>query len=105
MPLIERCITVDGNIVKEPKNVIAPIGTPLEDVFEFCGGFTDEPKKVLYGGPMMGIAMYTLDVATTTYRLPVSPDSFFISSERMRFALINSWSVSDDGRSMRHEAP
>ena len=62
MPLIERCITVDGNIVKEPKNVIAPIGTPLEDVFEFCGGFTDEPKKVLYGGPMMGIAVPYLTV-------------------------------------------
>ena len=62
MPLIERCITVDGNIVKEPKNVIAPIGTPLEDVFEFCGGFTDEPKKVLYGGPMMGITVPYLTV-------------------------------------------
>ena len=62
MPLIERCITVDGNIVKEPKNVIVPIGTPLEEVFEFCGGFTDEPKKVLYGGPMMGIAVPYLTV-------------------------------------------
>ena len=57
MPLVERCITVDGGAVKEPKNVIAPIGTSLNDVFEFCGGFKQEVGKVLYGGPMMGIAV------------------------------------------------
>lgn len=61
MPLIEKCITVDGSAVNEPKNVIAPIGTPLEKLFEFCGGFKSEPKKVLYGGPMMGIAVPSLD--------------------------------------------
>ncbi|MBQ5390481.1 MAG: SLBB domain-containing protein, partial [Clostridia bacterium] len=57
MPLVEKCITVDGGAVKEPKNVLAPIGTALADVFAFCGGFTAEPGKVLYGGPMMGIAV------------------------------------------------
>lgn len=62
MPLVEKCITVDGSAVKEPKNVIAPIGTPVERLFEFCGGFKSEPKKVLYGGPMMGIAVSSLDV-------------------------------------------
>lgn len=62
MPLVEKCITVDGSAVKEPKNVIAPIGTPLEKLFEFCGGFRSQPKKVLYGGPMMGIAVSSLDV-------------------------------------------
>lgn len=61
MPLVEKCITVDGSAVKEPKNVIAPIGTPLEKLFDFCGGFKAEPKKVLYGGPMMGIAVPSLD--------------------------------------------
>lgn len=61
MPLVEKCITVDGSAVNEPKNVIAPIGTPLEKLFEFCGGFKAEPKKVLYGGPMMGIAVPSLD--------------------------------------------
>lgn len=61
MPLIEKCITVDGSAVKEPKNVIAPIGTPIEKLFDFCGGFKSEPKKVLYGGPMMGIAVPSLD--------------------------------------------
>ncbi len=61
MPLVEKCITVDGSAVKEPKNVIAPIGTPIEKLFDFCGGFRSEPKKVLYGGPMMGIAVPSLD--------------------------------------------
>lgn len=61
MPLVEKCITVDGSAVNEPKNVIALIGTPLEKLFEFCGGFKSEPKKVLYGGPMMGIAVPSLD--------------------------------------------
>ena len=60
MPLVERTVTVDGGVVKEPKNVTVPIGTSLEDVFAFCGGFTAEPGKVLYGGPMMGIAVPNL---------------------------------------------
>lgn len=57
MPLVERTVTVDGSAVANPKNVIAPIGTPIEDVIEFCGGFKAEPHKVLYGGPMMGVAI------------------------------------------------
>ncbi|MBQ8600638.1 MAG: electron transport complex subunit RsxC [Clostridia bacterium] len=57
MPLVEKCITVDGSAVKEPKNVIVPIGTSMEEVFAFCGGFKEEPGKVLYGGPMMGVAV------------------------------------------------
>ena len=57
MPLVEKCITVDGSAVAHPKNVIVPIGTPMKDVFAFCGGFCAEPKKILYGGPMMGIAV------------------------------------------------
>ena len=60
MPLVEKTLTVDGGSVKEPKNVIVPIGTPLEAVFDFCGGFVSEPAKVLYGGPMMGISVKSL---------------------------------------------
>ena len=57
MPLVEKCITVDGSAVAKPKNVIAPIGTPVMDLIDFCGGFREEPRKMLYGGPMMGIAL------------------------------------------------
>ena len=62
IPLIKKCITVDGSAVKEPKNVIAPIGTPLSHVFECAGGFKSEVYKVLYGGPMMGIAVPSLEL-------------------------------------------
>lgn len=57
MPLTLKRITVDGSAVKEPKNVIVPIGTPIKDVIEFCGGYKTEPKKLIMGGPMMGIAI------------------------------------------------
>jgi len=57
IPLVEKCITVDGSAIKEPKNVIAPIGTSIADLIEAAGGYKTEPKKILYGGPMMGIAV------------------------------------------------
>lgn len=57
MPLVEKCVTVDGSAIKNPKNVIVPIGVSVGDVIEFCGGFSCEPGKVLYGGPMMGISI------------------------------------------------
>ena len=60
MPLVKKCITIDGGAVNEPKNIIAPIGASIEDVFEFCGGLKENPGKVLYGGPMMGIAVSDL---------------------------------------------
>lgn len=57
MPLVEKCVTVDGEAVCEPKNVIAPIGTPISTLIEACGGLKCEPAKVIYGGPMMGITV------------------------------------------------
>lgn len=62
MPLVEKCVTVDGGAVNNPQNIIAPIGTSLEDVFNFCGGLKTDPEKVLYGGPMMGITVPSLNV-------------------------------------------
>ena len=61
MPLVEKCITVDGSCVKEPKNLIAPIGATAQDVFDACGGLTEEPGKVIYGGPMMGVCVDSLE--------------------------------------------
>ena len=60
MPLVEKCVTVDGSAVLHPKNVIAPIGTPIEDVLAFAGGISDDVGKLLYGGPMMGIALHSI---------------------------------------------
>ena len=61
MPLVKKCITVDGSIVKEPKNLIVPVGTSVSDVLQAAGGLTEEPGKVLFGGPMMGVAIYSLE--------------------------------------------
>jgi electron transport complex protein RnfC len=57
MPLVSKTVTVDGSAIKEPKNVVCPIGTPIGEVIEYCGGCSKEPRKVLYGGPMMGITV------------------------------------------------
>ena len=62
MPLVSRCVTVDGSAVKKPNNVIAPIGTPIRELFAFCGGLKDDVKKIILGGPMMGIAVPNTDV-------------------------------------------
>ena len=62
LPLIKKVVTVDGPAVRNPSNVLAPIGTPIRELFEFCGGFIEEPRKVLMGGPMMGYAQPSLDV-------------------------------------------
>ncbi|PKM63381.1 MAG: electron transport complex subunit RsxC [Firmicutes bacterium HGW-Firmicutes-21] len=57
LPLIYKRITVDGSAIKNPQNVIVPIGTAITDVIEFCGGYSIPPRKLLFGGPMMGIAL------------------------------------------------
>ena len=61
MPLVEKCVTVDGTAVKEPKNLIVPVGTPVRDLIEACGGFSEPVRKALYGGPMMGVSIPDLD--------------------------------------------
>ncbi len=62
MPLIDRVVTVTGSGVKEPKNLLARIGTPFSDLIELCGGFNGDPGKVIMGGPMMGLAQKDLNV-------------------------------------------
>ncbi len=57
MPLIEKCVTIDGSAVKKPGKVIAPIGVSIKEVIEALGGYKAEPKKILMGGPMMGMAV------------------------------------------------
>lgn len=62
MPLIERYCTVGGDAVHEPKVVRIRIGYPVEYVIEAAGGFKQEPKKLIMGGPMMGFALYDLSI-------------------------------------------
>ena len=56
-PLISRSITVDGSAIKTPKNLRVPIGINIQDIIDYCGGFKEEPRKIICGGPMMGIAI------------------------------------------------
>ena len=63
MPLIKRIITVSGDIVMEPKNLMVPIGTSFNDLLEAVG-HSENPYKVLSGGPMMGVTQYDLSVPT-----------------------------------------
>ena len=63
MPLIKRIVTVSGDILMEPKNLLVPIGTSFDALIEACG-YRENPYKVLSGGPMMGAAQYDLSVPT-----------------------------------------
>lgn len=64
-PLIERIVTVTGEGIKEPKNLLARIGTKISELVDACGGFRDGAAKVIAGGPMMGFALSSLDVPVT----------------------------------------
>ena len=61
-PLVSRSLTVDGSAVKEPKNIRVPVGTSISEVIDFCGGFKEDPCKILTGGPMMGLAIVGTDL-------------------------------------------
>ena len=63
MPLIKRIVTVSGDVLMEPKNLMVPIGTTFNELLEACG-HSEIPYKVLSGGPMMGAAQYDLNVTT-----------------------------------------
>ncbi len=66
MPLINRRLTVDGNAVKNPVNILVPIGTSLEYILENID-LIDTPDKIVLGGPMMGItALNTTNIITKT---------------------------------------
>jgi len=56
-PLIERIVTVTGTALKRPANFKVRIGTPVGNLLEECGGFSDSPEKIVAGGPMMGFAL------------------------------------------------
>lgn len=61
VPLVKRTVTVDGGAVANPKVLTVPLGTRYQDLFDYCGGFKSEPRKVIMGGPMMGITVYDLN--------------------------------------------
>jgi electron transport complex protein RnfC len=58
IPLINAPLTVSGLGINKPKNLFVPVGTPLNDVLDYCGGVKDNAVKVVVGGPMMGVTQY-----------------------------------------------
>lgn len=61
-PLMRRIVTVTGGAIKEPKNFKVRIGTSYQELIDAAGGFTEEPVKLISGGPMMGMALYDLNL-------------------------------------------
>ena len=56
-PLLSRIVTVTGKGVRQPQNLLVRIGTPIAELVEFCGGYTEFAKRLIMGGPMMGFAL------------------------------------------------
>ena len=84
MPLIKKRVTVDGTAVVKPMNVEVHIGTPLREVFEFCGAFKEAPEKIIMGGPMMGLAQFSLEnpvVKNTNALLALSSSEVLVPHE------------------------
>jgi Na+-translocating ferredoxin:NAD+ oxidoreductase subunit C len=62
MPLVERIVTITGEGINNPKNLLVKIGTSFKEIIDQCGGFKEKPLKIIAGGPMMGIAQFHIDV-------------------------------------------
>lgn len=65
IPVMKRISTVTGSAIKEPSNIKYSIGTPFSQLIDAAGGFKSQPEKIIAGGPMMGFAMFNLDIPTT----------------------------------------
>lgn len=64
-PLIRRIITVTGDAIANPQNYSVRTGTSYKELLEASGGFKTEPEKVISGGPMMGQALFNLEIPVT----------------------------------------
>ena len=85
-PLYEKVITVTGSCLKNPQNLLVRIGTTVKDLLTNCGSLIKEPAKIVFGGPMMGVAQYTLDVPvikSTTGIIFFSKDEVFRREDRV----------------------
>jgi electron transport complex protein RnfC len=65
LPLVERYVAVGGDAVKRPAVLRVRIGTRIGDVFAECGGFVDDPERVVIGSPLTGSAVCDLDAPIT----------------------------------------
>lgn len=63
-PLVKRVITVTGDAIAKPANLLAPVGTLYRDLVAACGITSEQPVKIISGGPMMGFTVASLDIPT-----------------------------------------
>ncbi len=90
MPLIERIVTVSGDCIVTPKNVLAPLGTAVSELIDFCGGTKGEIAKFITGGPMMGVAQWDENTPVTKGTnavLVLSPE--FIKEPKTPYACLH----------------
>lgn len=82
-PLVERVVTVTGEGIEEPKNLLVKIGVLISDLIDECGGLKSDIAKVISGGPMMGFALPSLDVPVTkgTSGILCIPDEEVVHAE------------------------
>lgn len=78
--LYERVVTISGDCIKEPSNLLARIGSPIRELVDQCKGFKKEPSKVIVGGPMMGITQFNLDAPI----IKGTTGIIFLSSEAIK---------------------
>ena len=64
-PLMERIVTMTGDAIVDPCNYRVRIGTNYRELIDDAGGFVSAPAKIISGGPMMGFAVFDLDIPTT----------------------------------------
>ncbi|MFN0054789.1 MAG: electron transport complex subunit RsxC [Planctomycetales bacterium] len=64
-PLTHRVLTVTGGGIRMPGNLLVPLGTPLQNLIDACGGLTDDARRVIAGGPMMGFTVTNLSIPVT----------------------------------------
>ncbi len=64
-PLTHRVLTVTGEAIEQPGNVLVPIGMPLSEIINQCGGLKSTPARMVFGGPMMGKAVTDLHAPVT----------------------------------------
>ena len=85
-PLYERAVTITGKCLENPGNFLVRIGTTVRDLLADCGPLKEEPAKVIFGGPMMGVAQYSLDapiIKTTSGIIFFTKDELALKENRV----------------------
>ena len=95
-PVTNRISTITGDAIANPGNFLYSIGTNYAELVDAAGGFKTQPEKIISGGPMMGFAMFGLDIPTT------KTSSSLYCRPRMRYLRWSRLHVSTADAALRH---